>query len=165
MFNICIRSFRLRFIYYYYQILVLTLRDFKKARSLVVSTMSSDIKASWFESAASYVQKWAFCRDMLSAKVIRLMSKRLWKPLALVVWNYRYSLSLLLLSCESWMFVKEYPDRTNTAQKMKFSIEDFFRKYDQIRRKLQIWSHLLKKSLMENFAYFAVKILNNLSRF
>ena len=36
-----------------------------------------------------------------------------------------------------------------TAQKMKFSIKDFFNKCDQIRRKLRIWSHLLKKSLME----------------
>ena len=39
----------------------------------------------------------------------------------------------------------------DTAQKLKFSIKDFFGKCDQIRRKLQIWSHLLKKSLMENF--------------
>ena len=37
-----------------------------------------------------------------------------------------------------------------TAQKMKFSIKDFFSKCDQIRRKLLIWSHLLKKSIMEN---------------
>ena len=35
---------------------------------------------------------------------------------------------------------------TFTAQKMKFSIKDFFSKYHQIRRKLQIWSHLLKNS-------------------
>ena len=39
----------------------------------------------------------------------------------------------------------------NTAQKMKFSIKDFFSKCDQIRRKLRIWPHLLKKSFMENF--------------
>ena len=32
---------------------------------------------------------------------------------------------------------------------MKFAIKDFFRKCDQIRRKLLIWPHLLKKSLME----------------
>ena len=31
------------------------------------------------------------------------------------------------------------------------SIKDFLSKYDQIRSFLQIWSHLLKKSLMENF--------------
>ena len=30
------------------------------------------------------------------------------------------------------------------------------RKCDQIRRKLQIWSHLLKKSLMENFIFCAL---------
>ena len=29
------------------------------------------------------------------------------------------------------------------------TFKDFFSKYDQIRRKLQIWSDLLKKSLME----------------
>ena len=38
-----------------------------------------------------------------------------------------------------------------TAQKMKFSIKDFFSKCGQIRRFLRIWSHLMKKSLMENF--------------
>ena len=41
----------------------------------------------------------------------------------------------------------------NTAQKMKFSFKDFFSKCDQIRRKLLIWSHLLKKSLMEKFVF------------
>ena len=43
-----------------------------------------------------------------------------------------------------------------TGQKMKFSIKDFFTKYEQIDRKLQIWPHLLKKSLMENFIFCAV---------
>ena len=43
-----------------------------------------------------------------------------------------------------------------TPQKMKFSIKDFFSKCDQIRRKLRIWSYLLKKSLMENFIFCAV---------
>ena len=36
---------------------------------------------------------------------------------------------------------------------MKFSIRDFFSKCDQICRKLRIWSHLLKKSLTENFIF------------
>ena len=39
---------------------------------------------------------------------------------------------------------------TSTAQKMKFSIKDFFSKCDQIRRKM-------KKFLMENFVFCAVK--------
>ena len=43
-----------------------------------------------------------------------------------------------------------------TAQKMKFSIKDFFGKCDQIRSTLRIWSHLLKKSLMENFIFCAM---------
>ena len=41
---------------------------------------------------------------------------------------------------------------TCTAQKMKFSIKDFFSKCDQSSF-LQIWSHLMKKSLMENFIF------------
>ena len=41
---------------------------------------------------------------------------------------------------------------TNTAQKIKLFIKDFFSKYDQM-----IWSHLLKKSLMENLIFCAVK--------
>ena len=43
-------------------------------------------------------------------------------------------------------------------KKIKFSIKDFFRKCDHIRRKLLIWSHLLKKSLMENSIFCAVQI-------
>ena len=35
-------------------------------------------------------------------------------------------------------------------------INDFSSKYDQIRRKLRIWSHLLRKSLMENFIFCAM---------
>ena len=49
----------------------------------------------------------------------------------------------------------------HTTQKMKFSIMDFFRKCDQIHRNLQIWSHLLKKFLMENF-FFCAKMRSNL---
>ena len=45
------------------------------------------------------------------------------------------------------------------AQKMKFFIKDFFSKYDQIRSFLWIWSHLLKKSLMENFIFCEVFVL------
>ena len=37
---------------------------------------------------------------------------------------------------------------------MKFSIKDSFSKWDQILSPLQNWSHLLKKSLMENFIFF-----------
>ena len=36
---------------------------------------------------------------------------------------------------------------------MKFYIKDFFSKCDRIRSFLQIWSHLMKKSLIENFIF------------
>ena len=39
---------------------------------------------------------------------------------------------------------------------MKFSSKDFFSKRYQIGRKLQIWSHLVKKTLMENFIFYVV---------
>ena len=51
-------------------------------------------------------------------------------------------------------------ERSLTAQKMKFSIKDFFSKCDQIRSFLHIWSHLLTKSLMENFIFCAVSRAN-----
>ena len=40
---------------------------------------------------------------------------------------------------------------SSTAEKMKFTIKDFFSKCDRICSFLRIWSNLLKKSLMENF--------------
>ena len=46
------------------------------------------------------------------------------------------------------------------CKKMKFSIKDFFSKCDQIHRKLRIWSHLPKKSLMGNFIFYAVHDIN-----
>ena len=43
-----------------------------------------------------------------------------------------------------------------TIQKMKFSIKDLFSKCDQTHNFLRIWSHLLKKFLMENFIFSLV---------
>ena len=42
---------------------------------------------------------------------------------------------------------------------MESSIKDFFSKCDQIRRKLQICSHLLKKFLRQNFIFCAAIII------
>ena len=52
-----------------------------------------------------------------------------------------------------------------TAQKMKFSIKDFSSKCDQIRRKPRIWSHLLEKSLMENFIFVQSSELVSLANY
>ena len=48
-----------------------------------------------------------------------------------------------------------------TTQKKKFSIKGFFSKCDQIWSFRRIWSHLLKKSLMENYIFCAVIIHEN----
>ena len=59
-----------------------------------------------------------------------------------------------------WNAVKDYIIGTLapnvTAQKLKFSIDDFLSKCDQLWRKLRIWSHLLKKFSIENFIFCAV---------
>ena len=74
-----------------------------------------------------------------------------------------FSLQILLQSSPSknvcgvsWLV---YPGFVRSLhKKMKFYIKDFFSKYEQIRRKLLIWSHLLKKPLMENFVFCATSL-------
>ena len=41
------------------------------------------------------------------------------------------------------------------AQKMKFSVKDFFSICDKISSFMRTWSQLLKKALMENFIFCA----------
>ena len=69
------------------------------------------------------------------------------------IWK-TYFKSLFLVVSTTW--ISKFECIVCTAQKMKFSIKDFFSKCDQIRRKLRIWSHLPKKYLMENFIFCAV---------
>ena len=47
---------------------------------------------------------------------------------------------------------------TEYCTKYDVSIKNFFSKCKQICRKLRIWSHLLKKSLMENFIFCPVEL-------
>ena len=51
------------------------------------------------------------------------------------------------------------------AQKMRFSVKDFFSKCDQICSFLLIWPHLLNKSLLENFIFCAVFIFTSTKMF
>ena len=62
------------------------------------------------------------------------------------------TLILALRLCRNLYIMKiHYEIIRDTAQKMKFSMKELCSKCDQIGRILRIWSHLLKKSLMENF--------------
>ena len=57
-----------------------------------------------------------------------------------------------MLSCKIWeVFNNTYFE--DMAQKMKFSIKDLLSKCGQIRSFMRIWSHLLRKSLIENFIF------------
>ena len=66
--------------------------------------------------------------------------------------------TLYLLSVISVLYQWLVRKKIVTAQKMRFSIPDFFSKCDQTCSFLWIWAHLLKKSLMENFSFCAVCI-------
>ena len=58
---------------------------------------------------------------------------------------------------------KRYID-SSTAQRIKYSINDFFSKCDQIGFFMLICLHLLQKSLMENFLFFAVEVVSGFER-
>ena len=60
--------------------------------------------------------------------------------------------------CLSFLYTERFFNAASdfTLEMNKFSFKDFFSNYEQILRKLRIWSHLLKKSLKENFIFCAV---------
>ena len=47
------------------------------------------------------------------------------------------------------------------ALKMKIAVKDLFSKFEQIRRKLLIFPHSLKKSLTENLTFFCGVLKGN----
>ena len=75
----------------------------------------------------------------------------------------------ILISKIPWEWIQYWPilfdfNQINLSvctmhKKMKFSIKNLFSKCYTIRKKLRIWWHLLKKSLMENFFSFAVAMM------
>ena len=70
-------------------------------------------------------------------------------------------MSSLLIRSVSFIKVRgefRTPSYLSTAQKMTFSIKDFFSKCNQVCKKLRLWSHLLKKSLMKTFIFCAVQM-------
>ena len=60
------------------------------------------------------------------------------------------SVSLMVFQCHYLIF---FTDTVN-AQILKFSIGDFFSKYDKIRRLHRIWKYLLKKSFNSKLHFF-----------
>ena len=69
--------------------------------------------------------------------------------------------------CLTWIIYSTFGlflhnEQSPSALKKKFFIKDFFSKYNQIRRKLWIWSRLVRKFLVENFIFFAVRRMKTL---
>ena len=60
--------------------------------------------------------------------------------------------------CLSFLYTERFFNAASdfTLEMNKFSFKDFFSNCEKILRKLRIWSHLLKKSLKENFIFRAV---------
>ena len=108
--------------------------------------------------ARSYYKVWQVLQR------VRRSYYKVWQVLQSVAiitkWNVTERKHLLMLlfhkNKDSWS-KDQNKNEFHTAQKMKFFIKVFFSKCDQICRKLRIWSHLLKKSFMENFIICAVE--------
>ena len=62
----------------------------------------------------------------------------------------------LLKTTVAYLGSHEISLQEDAAKKMNVSINQSFCRCEQICRKLCIWSHLLKKSLMGNFIFCAV---------
>ena len=98
--------------------------------------------------ARNYAETVPFHKISTPGNQVKLRYFLQWKPwnenIAIIIIFTLIQISIKIFSCFFHII------GWNTLQKMKFFIKDFFSKYDQIRRKLRIWLHLLKKSLMEN---------------
>ena len=112
-----------------------------------------------------------FCQDIWSRNV--LMSSYFFKSFKRQIFSVwidggKYEVILSMLSficsylsnllCRYIRSVRMLCDLLSMTlhKKWSFSIKDFFNKCDQMSHFLRIWSHLLKKSLMEKFIFCAV---------
>ena len=107
------------------------------------------MKTKWFLH-----QQGCICSEMNENNFISL--REFWSRMhqwCHFVIHYDY----FILNSKIYYIISRVFFKENTAQKSKFSIKGFFSKREKIRRKLWIWSNCLKKSLMENFIFCAVK--------
>ena len=104
-------------------------------------------KAPVLEALFNKVAGLVACNFIKKRLQNRCFSAKSAKFLRAAFWQYEY---------EYYSLIKSSQLQPITAQKMKFFIKVFFSKCAQIRSFLRIWSHLLKKSLMENFIFCAV---------
>ena len=96
-----------------------------------------------------------FLRNFSEPFSYRKLSGDRFERLKLPFYNFTFEFKL-----RTQLHVKQVTLAIYTAQKIKFFIKDFFSKCDQIRSFLRIWSHILKKSLIENFIFCLVLVVS-----
>ena len=138
--------------------------DIKTQYQIVFNLLSNSIFSANIQRYISFTNK-LFCGWPLD---IREKAPSL-SPMHITAINYftkrdDIAIANVLVDVEEYVtkvnkqfYNKKLYKKLNTAQKMRFSIMDFFSKCDQIHRELRIWSHLLKKFVMENSIFCAVK--------
>ena len=100
-------------------------------------------------------QKWLVFSEML----VFLKTCSTIPIVVMMISNMFMSNNIVIIFCYLWW------NQSILHCTKKFFIKGFCSKSDQLRRKLRIWSHLLKKSLMENFIFCAVLLLPSLKQF
>ena len=128
---------------------------------------SQDCQILWSFSESKYCDPpniFSFKISNRNSRTTCFWNHQVYKPCKLgILVLSEWKLILGWIKMYSFPIISSFKTESNvellTAQRMKFSIKDFFIKCDQTRSLLQIWSHLLKKSLMENFVFCAVTII------
>ena len=106
--------------------------------------------STWREYPSWLSSLWFFIKSSLNWEVLLIHLNYLPEVFATFLNHLNYLFQIL----EIWrffIFIIIF-----IAKKMKFSIKDFCSKCDQIPSFLRIWSHFLKKSLVENFIFCVV---------
>ena len=113
--------------------------------SLVLLFWCLKLKRKIYIKTLARIKKFAFCNYLAKSKYYDFSNK-------LVVGKMKDDMSGTAISEIVGLKLK----MCSTAQKMKFSINNFFSKCDQIFKFQRIWSHFLRKSLIKNFIFSAV---------
>ena len=89
----------------------------------------------------------------------KVLNAPLWKVILLKIVNGQ-KLSTIFTKTLHHRRLKEFRITLASGNLLHRGKIYFFSKYDQIRGKLRIWSHLLQKSLVENFIFYVVLIID-----
>ena len=118
-----------------YRIFEIYSKAFSKSTFFSFEHSTTSRLYKWLTAATALIQ-WAIPFFLLNLTYNKKVNRSCQKRSVLFMCTSFYSKSVIFYELKAY-----------TAQKMKFSIKDFFSKSDQIRRKLRIWLHLLNKSL------------------